>query len=278
MQSKHETFNWTADGVSYFGQLWSPDQPKAVVALLHGMGEHSGRYERTAQHLNEGGYAVISYDQIGHGKSSGKRGHAPDMDTLYRAVVHLLEEAETRFPNLPVFLYGHSMGGNVAANTLLRLKPDVRGAVLSSPWLELPTPPPSWQVLLGRIMMRLYPSFSDKTRLDPKAISRDPDEVKMYIDDEMVHDMITPSMFFPMADAGQWALVQSQALKIPVYIMHGTDDSLTSHEASKKFAQSAGPHVKLRLWEGGYHELHHDLERDRVLKEVIQWMDEQLEG
>lgn len=278
MQSEHKTFNWAADGVSYFGQLWTPEQPRAVIAIIHGMGEHSGRYERTAKRFNQAGLAVISYDQIGHGKTSGKRGHSPDMDTLYRAVMHLLNEAEERFPQLPVFLYGHSMGGNVAANTLLRLKPDIRGAVLSSPWLQLPSPPPSWQVLLGRIMMRLYPSFSDKTRLDPKKISREEAEVKLYIDDDMVHDMITPSMFFPMADAGEWAITQANALKIPVYIMHGTGDQLTSHKASEQFAENAGQQAQLRLWEGGFHELHHDKEKEAVLNEVISWIEEQLKG
>lgn len=278
MAVQHETFNWKEDGIQYFGQLWSPDNPKAVIALVHGMGEHSGRYDRTAKRFNDAGYAVISFDLIGHGQTEGKRGHSPNLDVMYHSVMRLIEEAENRFSDLPIFLYGHSMGGNIAANTLLRLKPGVKGAVLSSPWLQLPAPPPAWQVLLGRIMMNIYPSFSDKTGLDSKAISRIPEEVDLYENDPLVHDRITPSLFFPMADAGQWILAQAKALEVPVYLMHGTGDTLTSHKASEQFAREGGKGITLRLWDKGYHELHHDKDREQVLNEVVDWLDSQLEG
>ncbi len=278
MQIKHETFNWKDGKTKYFGQLWSPESPKAVVAIVHGMGEHSGRYERTANRLNQGGYAVISYDQIGHGKTDGKRGHSPDMDTLYRAAVKVLEEAESRFPGLPVFIYGHSMGGNVTANTLLKFKPNVKAAVLSSPWIRLAFPPPKFQVLLGRLMMKIYPAYSDSSKLDTSAISRIPEEVKLYEEDPLVHDLITPAMFFPTVDAGLWALAEAKALQLPVYIFHGTGDQLTDHTASDELKNQIGENATIRKWEGGYHELHHDTDKEQVLNEVVQWLDEQLEN
>ena len=130
----HFTFNWQQEGETIFAQGWAPAQPKAVVCIVHGFNEHSTRYAHVADTLNNAGYAVLSYDGLGHGQTTGKRGHAPSYDATLDSVGRIVEEAKTRYPGLKVFVYGHSMGGNIATNFVLRRQLAIAGLVATGPF------------------------------------------------------------------------------------------------------------------------------------------------
>ncbi|MCG3167878.1 MAG: Monoacylglycerol lipase [Bacteroidia bacterium] len=274
---KHQELKWAAsDGVDIYGQCWLTDnKPKAVVCLVHGMGEHSGRYAHVANYFVDAGYAVISYDHRGHGKSGGKRGHTPSYDLLLDGVSDLLKQAEKIAPGSKKFIYGHSMGGNVVLNYALRRKPEIAGVIASSPWLKLAFDPPKFEVALGRFVNNIFPGFTQSTKLDATTISRDKKEVEKYVNDPLVHDKISARFFVETYSAAAYALEHASEFKLPLLIFHGTEDRLTSPEGSQQFADKVKGNCTFRLWDGYYHETHNEPEKEEVLKYITTWLDSQ---
>lgn len=274
----HFEWNWTQDGLKIYAQGWNPAQTKGVVCIIHGFNEHSSRYERAAQTLCEAGYAVLTYDQFGHGKTEGKRGHSPGgYEAMLDSIKIILDEAETRFPGVRKYLWGHSMGGGEVLNYLLRRKPNITGAIATGPLLKLGFEPPAIKVLLARMMVNIYPGFTEKAELNSDAISRDKEEVRKYNADPYNHGKITAGMFFGFYNAGKWAIEHAGELKTPLLLMHGTADQLTSPDGTKEFAAKAPQNlVTLKLWDGFYHELHNEPEayRNEVMAYIIKWLDD----
>lgn len=272
---QHSEYTWgSKTGQKVFGQSWLVENPKAVVGIIHGMGEHSGRYNYMVDALNAAGISVVSCDQMGHGKTEGKRGHVANYDMLLGCVGELSSKMMELVPAKPTFLLGHSMGGNVLINYLLRRNPKINGAIVSAPWLKLAFDPPALQVKLGRFVSGILPGLVQSTKLDVKTISRDPKEVKRYMDDPLVHDKISTAFFVGVHDAGEWALQHAADLKVPMLLYHGTADKLTSFEASKAFANKAGSKVTFQSLDGYYHESHNEAPEDRqkVLTMIIDWI------
>ncbi len=276
----HREWTWTCeDGTNMYGCVWHPEQRssiKAVIGLVHGMGEHMGRYVHVAQMLNDAGYAVIGFDQRGHGRTEGKRGHTPTYDALMEGIDRLLAEAATGYPDVPVFLLAHSMGGNVALNYLLRKQPDIAGAIVTGPWLKLAFKPPSLQVVLGRIIERIYPSYTNNRPLKAANLTTDPEMIQRYLNDPLGHGQITAKFFFSMLRAGRWAIEHANELRVPTLIMHATDDRVTSSAASKQFADKAGPNCQWIGWDGFQHELMNELRREEVFETIRRWLDGRL--
>jgi acylglycerol lipase len=268
-------FSWkTIDGLKIYGKYWAPDNGiKGVVCLVHGMGEHINRYEHVAEMLTDHGYALIGYDHRGHGQSEGQRGHTPSYDYLLNSVDDLLSKAQEYFPEIPQILYGHSMGGGLVLNYALQWQPQIAGVIASSPWLKLAFEPPKALVTLAKVVNRVLPSFSQSTKLDAKAISRDQAVVKAYEDDPLVHDKISSGFYLSTYQAGLWALDHADELHLPLLLFHGTEDQLTSYEASKEFAKKAGDLVTFRLFNGAYHEIHNDLCKQELFDLMINWLD-----
>ncbi len=267
----------TTDGLDICARLWEPDTPpKAIVCLVHGHGEHSGRYEHVAEALAHAGYAMLALDQRGHGRSGGPRGHTPSYEALMQDIGLLLEQARARFPRLPCFLYGHSMGGNEVINFALRRKPDLAGVIASGPWLRLAFTPPAWKVTLGRLLNNIHPRFTQRTGLEVAAISRDPRVVQAYIHDPLVHDRISSRLYFDTVDAGDWALAHAADFPLPLLLMHGGADRLSDPQASREFARRGGSHITFHLWEEDFHEVHNELDQKEVLDLVTIWMDARL--
>lgn len=267
----------TRDGLDIHAFAWEPmGKPRAVVCLVHGQGEHAARYEHVARALTVAGYAILAPDLRGHGKSGGPRGHVPGYESYMEDIDLLLEQAAARYPRLPQFLYGHSLGGALVINYALRRKPSLAGVIASSPMLRLAFKPPAYKILLGRLFHPVMPGFSEPTGLEHAALSRNPAIVEAYGRDPLVHDRISAAAYFGFMDAGEWAIQHAAEFPLPLLLMHGTADRLASMEASQEFARHSGRHVTLHLWEGGYHELHNDLEQEDVLQIMIIWMDARL--
>ena len=275
---KHTEFKLkTFDGLSLFGQSWQPeDQPRAVVCLVHGMGEHSGRYVHVADRLTKAGYALFTFDIRGHGKSSGPRGHTPSYEALMKDIPSLLEVADKQFPQLPFFLYGHSLGGNLVLNYILRHQPQLKGVIVTDPWLRLAFEPPAFKVTLGKVMNKIWPSFSQSSGLDTKALSHDPHVVRAYENDPLVHDHISARMFIGIYQSGQWALEHASEFPLPLLLMQGGDDKIISVEAGREFTDKIKENCTLKIWDGLYHEIHNEPEKEEVFKYLIDWLDKKV--
>lgn len=275
-------WGWKArDSKRVFAREWSPDegrQVNAVVALAHGMGEHSGRYRHVAQALTDEGIAVFAFDQLGHGRTEGKRGHASSYDRLLEGFDRLLAEAQRRYPDIPVFLYGHSMGGNLTLNYVLRRNAKIVGAIVTSPWLKLAFEPQAIQVVAARFMERVYPKYANNHPLEPTHLTADPEMLTRLRNDELGHSQITAKFFLGVHRAARYALKHADRLRVPLLLMQGDDDKVTSVEATRQFAAKAGQLCTLCIWPGLRHELHNEIEREEVLKVIIQWLQAQLKA
>jgi alpha-beta hydrolase superfamily lysophospholipase len=275
---KIKEFNWKAiDDLEIHGKYWSPESNvKTVICLVHGMGEHINRYNEFATAIVKEGYAVIGFDQRGHGKSKGQRGHSPSYEHLLYSVDDLLNKAEEFFPEIPKVLMGHSMGGNVVINYALTREPKITGVIASSPLLRLAFEPPAWKTVLGNLVKNIFPSLPQFSGLDSTAISRIPEEVAKYNNDKLVHDSITPGMYFGFMEKAEYAMAHADEFPLPLLIYHGTADKLTSAIASKEFAEKAGAKAQLQLFEGGYHETHHDHDKDKAIALICQWLQQHI--
>lgn len=261
---------------SIYGQYTQPNAIKGVVVLVHGMGEHSGRYlEHVVPALLEIGFAVVLYDNFGHGKSDGKRGHCPSYGALMDVLSKVIDKAKKLFPNKPLFLYGHSMGGNLVLNYVLRRESPIKGIIATSPYLRLAFEPPKWKMTMGKIMLNVWPSITLPSGLDANGISRIPEEVEKYKNDPLVHDKVSPMFSFPIMDAGEWAIEVAHQLKVNTLLLHGTADPIIDCRATKTFHENASK-TELKLFEGGFHELHYDICKDEVLKTIQNWLQQQL--
>ena len=275
---EHLEFHWKADdGVEFYGQGWLPaGAPKAVVCHVHGLGEHSGRYAHVAEALNRAGYAFLTFDLRGHGKSGGPRGHAPSLEAMMRDVDHLLAEAAQRFPGRPRFLYGHSLGGILVLDYALLRKPALAGVIATSPGLHTAIEQQQAKVALSKVLGRLLPGMTMASGLNPKDISCDAQVVEAYVNDSMVHDRLTVGLGSELLKGIRLALDRASEFPLPLLLMHGTQDRIAFLSSSTEVAAAYRGDCTLKLWEGLYHETHNEPQKQAVLQFMIEWLDKHL--
>lgn len=263
----------STDNLRLFGHSWQPDTeaPKASIGLVHGMGEHIMRYDHWAEKFVNQGYAVTGMDHRGHGRSEGKRGHIPSYESLLQDVDMLIKKSLEFYPDKPVILYGHSLGGNIVLNHALTRK-NIPRYIVTSPWLKLAFEPPKIKLALAQLMKKIMPGLLQPSGLITRHISHDPEVVKAYENDPLVHERISVRMFISAYTRGEWALANAGKLDRYVLLMHGGDDKLTSADASRRFAEKAGKKVELKIWEEMYHELHNEKIKDDVFAYIIDWL------
>ena len=259
-----------------FVRNWPISKPKAVFATVHGFGEHSGRYEHVADFMNLNGFAVTAYDLPGHGQTTGKRGHTDSYETLLDSVQALLDFTKNAYPNLPIVLFGHSMGGNILVNFLIRRQPALQAAVVQAPWLRLPQPPPAFELLMAKMMRNIYPSLSIDSKLNPNFVSSDPNVVADYIKDPLNHGKITPAWFFGAFEAQQAAIENAHKITIPTLVMHGKADQLAAISGTEDFVKNGKKNLTYKDWEGLAHELHNEPQKQAVLHFMLDWVNERL--
>ena len=266
----------TKDGLSLLGRAWiSPSsQPKGIVHLVHGLGEHSGRYDHIGKALAEAGYHMASFDLRGHGLSEGRRGHTPGLSYLMEDIQLFIVESSKHLGNsLPKFFYGHSLGGNLVISFGLQNHSDFIGAIVTSPVIRTTTPPPKVKVALAKFMANVTPGLTFKNGLETDALSRNKAIVKAYRDDIYVHDFITARLGLDLLESGKMALENANKWEKPLLLMHGAADRITSPIASKEFAEKAGDPVEFILWKESFHELHNDFVAEQVINKIIHWLD-----
>lgn len=273
---QHQTFSWqTNNGLKIFAQSWLPSRLRAVISLVHGLGEHSGRYAKLVDAFNGADLGVMTFDHRGHGQSEGKRGHIPGYEAFMVDIARCLDEVRQRLPDSPQILYGHSMGGNLVLNYVLRRQPHLAGVIVTAPWLRLTSPLPTIQLRGVHLMDRLWPSLCVHNRLDPETLSRDALIVEAYKKDPLVHFRISMRLLSSIDRSGMWALTHAPKFSLPLLLIHGSADRLTSAEASREFAQQA-PDCTFELWPNLYHEPHNEPEQQQVFEFVIGWIEDLL--
>jgi acylglycerol lipase len=271
---QHFEFGWqTEDGLRLYAQGWQPEtEPRGVVCLVHGLGEHSGRYTHLAGFLNQAGYALLAFDLRGHGRSEGQRGHTPSYEVLLDDIAHFLAEAAERYPDHSRFLYGHSLGGGLVIEYALRRRPRLAGVIATGPLLRTAFQPPAWKLTLAKIMCSLWPTLALSNELDRQALSRDPEVVRAYNEDPLVHDRLSARLGMDMLQSGLWALEHAAEFPLPLLLMHGGADRITSPQASREFAAQAGEVCTLKIWDGFYHEIHNEPEQQQVFEYLLEWL------
>ena len=263
--NEENIFILSQDGLKLHLHHWGVTEPSKVVCIVHGLGEHGGRYSEVAKFFNHINCAVLAMDIRGHGLSEGKRGHTRSYELLLFDIEELLKAARAEYPDIPMILFGHSMGGNLVANFVKTMTTSELAAfVLSSPFFDVAFEPPRWKVNLAKFVGKLLPGLVQSNEIDVEAISRDLEEIKKYKEDALVHDRISVRLFLELTKHGKAVLENKTPLKIPGLHYHGDADRLVSYPASEVFAERNKKHLKWIPLKGTYHEPHNDLDRGQV--------------
>ncbi|HTX92117.1 MAG TPA: lysophospholipase [Anaerolineales bacterium] len=271
-----ENLEWTwksFDGLDMFSQGWAPKgTPKAVIVLVHGLGEHSGRYAHVGARLADAGYVLVGFDLRGHGRSGGPRGHTPSFEAYMKDIDGMFSQASARYPGIRQFIYGHSLGGLLVVNYVLRRKPALAGAVVTSPGLRTALEDQKAKVMLAKILGSILPAAVLPSGLDANMISHDQGVVDRYKQDPLVHDKVSFGMAKGSIDAIRWAFEHASEFNVPLLLMHGTEDQIAFARGSQEFASQVKGDCTLKLWEGMYHETHNEPEKEKVLAFLLDWL------
>ncbi|MEA3186706.1 MAG: hypothetical protein QOD99_536 [Chthoniobacter sp.] len=266
--------NWikAQDGTRLFVRTFFADAPvRGRVMLVHGLGEHSSRYLHVAETLIAHGFDVCACDLRGHGRSGGARGDVESYGALLDDLSRVFSQFETA--DAPIFIYGHSLGGQLALHFLLQRSPRVAGVISASPWLDLAFAPPRWKLWLARAAVRIRPRFTQETDVVPERLSRDQDFLRSLADADLVHHRISARMYAHLSGAASHLRTFVTEFPVPLMLLHGDSDPITSAVASRAFFEKLTcPDKTLRIYPGGLHETHNDLDRATVLRDVIEWM------
>lgn len=262
-----------ADGLSVFVRDWPHPQARDAVLMVHGLGEHSGRYRQLAQWFHARGYAVRCYDQRGHGETAGQRGAVRQSDDLLDDLAIVYNDYAAQQPRKPLLL-GHSMGGLVATRAVLdgRVNPDA--LLLSSPALR--SHESIWLIRLASVLARVLPNLPLRSGLRSDKLSHDVEVVAAYRDDPLRHNCITPRLADFIFRAGASSIADAAKLSTPTLLLVAGSDALVDPSGSRDFAAGAAAtqHITTRFFDTLYHELFNEAEpaRTQVLKQLGDWL------
>lgn len=260
-------------GLKFFIRQWLPaTAPKGVVFLLHGLSDHGNRFAHVAASFNEEGYVFFAPDLRGNGNSKGVRGHMKSIEQAMEDIDELILYAKESFPNMPLYIFSQSMGGNLALNYILRNPDMVDGAIVSSPWLRLTRKLPFIKLIIGRMLSKLIPWFQQRNELKSYDLCHDETICNAYDNDPLIHWKISLSAFFSIKDAGEWAIKNAHNLQTHVLLLHSQTDAITSYSASEEFFKRAGSKAEFRSYTGLFHELHNETARPEILKGAVNWI------
>ncbi len=261
-------------GLRLYYRAWELPRARAAIAIVHGLGDHSGRYDAVAHRLGAYGFSTFAMDLRGHGLSDGRRGHVKrfgaylqDVDR-FRRELHGLVDVGT-----PLFLFGHSMGGLITLRYLEEFDAPFRGGIIVSPWLATVLPVPRWKVTLSGALNRLLPALPFNSGLDAAHLSRDPAVVLAYRDDPLVHSRITPRLFSEASSAMGLALQRTDRIRVPLLFLLAGDDRIVSTQKSHAFARSlAAKSVSIHVYPDFFHEVLNEPARPEAVHDLRDWV------
>ncbi len=261
-------------GTSIWYQRWRPEGPKAAIALAHGLGEHSGRYGNVVGFLGPRGYALYGLDLRGHGHSGGQRGHVERFDDYTADYGRLVGLVRAEEPGLPVYLYGHSLGGLIALRYAIDHPEGLAGVIGSGPALRRRFDVPLPKLLLAGLLSALWPTFTLRSGLPAEQLSHDPQVVAAYRADPLVHDLVTPRLYTEVTSAYAQMLVDAPRLKVPCLLLQAAEDALVDPESTRQFHERLAVQDKtLHVYEGFRHEGHNEPGRGCWLGDLAAWLD-----
>ncbi|MFP4040492.1 MAG: lysophospholipase [Desulfosudaceae bacterium] len=264
------------DGIEIFHQRWTVDNPAGAILLIHGLGEHSGRYQNLLKAMDEERVSFFALDHQGHGRSGGKRGHVDDFSDYVADLKQFRDEIiAAEAPGQSLICLGHSMGGLIATHLALSHQQDLAGLILSAPAFIPGGKVPAGQVAAAKIVSRLLPRLTRSNQLKPGDLSRDPATVQNYLADPLVHDRISTRWFVSFLATAELCLARARELTLPLLVIHGTADNIVDPVGSQKIYDQAGSTDKtLKMFDGLYHETMNELpeERQAVLEVISGWI------
>lgn len=263
-----------ARGANIYYQAWIPDgEVKAVLFLVHGLGEHSGRYHNHVNHFVPQGYAIYGLDHLGHGKSEGEREVIENFSDYTDTLAIYYQMVKGWQPRKPIFILGHSMGGLISCTYLLDHQADFKGAILSAPAIKVSENISSFTIALGKLLSQVAPK-AGILALDPSGISRDPEVVRTYNNDPLVFHGKTPArLAAEMLKAMMRVTAEIGKISLPFIVVQGSADKLVDPSGAQMLYERAGSSDKtLKMYEGLYHEVHNEPERGVMFKDVEDWL------
>jgi len=271
------------DGVSVNALVFNSadGDAKGVVIISHGFGEYSGLYVEVAQRLAQAGYACILFDQRGHGKPPDDRkkwfGVIPGYQSFLDDIAAAVNSAGQLAPGAPVALYGHSMGGNIVINALLRGVAGCSCAVLEAPWLGLYKEFNPLVTGLAKAAGKISAKLTVVNNLKPSALTSDPERAELYVNDPLYHGHISFRMFAGIKDGCKYALDNASKLPVPAFLAYASNDKVLDNQMTLRFAAEAGDMVTLREYDSR-HAIHNDVKRDEFLNDAIDFLDKHCAG
>jgi len=264
-------------GSKIFYQAWlPPGDPKAVLLVVHGLGEHSGRYGNVVNYFVPRGYAVYALDHYGHGQSDGQREYVERFSDYTEPLKAFFDKVAGWQAGRRIFLMGHSLGGLISADYLLQHQAGLSGAVLSGPAVKAPKLSPAL-LAVGRLLSRVAPKMG-VLALDANGVSRDPEVVRAYVNDPLVFTgKTTARLGAETIDAMARVQAGAATLTLPLLILQGGSDKLVDPAAAHELYQAAGSKDKtVKVYPGLYHEIYNEPEREQVLHDVETWLEAHL--
>jgi len=261
-------------GLNIYYQGWLPDKNvKAILLLVHGLGEYCGRYTKLINRFVPMGFAVYGLDHLGHGKSEGGREVVQSFDDYTQPLKMYFNMVKDWEPGKPIFLYGHSMGGLIAGYYLLDHQADFKGAILSAPAIKVSDSISQATITMGKILSAIAPK-AGVLALDPSGVSRDPEVVKAYIEDPQVFHGKTPArLASEMLKAMKRVTSEVENISLPFFVLQGSADKLVDPAGAKMLYEKAGSKDKTyKVYEGLYHEVHNEPERETMFKDMEVWL------
>lgn len=260
----------SADGTTLAGRHWPVKAPKAVMALVHGFGEHCGRYDHMASFLNTHAIAVVALDFHGHGKTDGPRGVVKSYDDFRNDLAALLKSAQGFYPDTPQILYGHSMGGGIVLDHGLRDQSSLP-IIASAPFIKLAEPVPKVVRAAAKIIGKFAPKGTIKQPIDGTKISNLGEEQMAYLNDPLNHGTLGLRLAEAMISSGETIAETASNWNRPLLLLHSKADQLTAYEGSAAFAEAA-QQVDFHSYETSQHEMHNDAPRDAVYALMVDFI------
>ncbi len=272
---QHSEFHFEGtNGVYLYAQCWLPDvSPRAVIVIVHGVGDHSGRYMNIVNHMVSNQIAVYGYDHRGHGNSPGQRGHINSWTEYRSDLLNYINMISSLQSGRLIFLVGHSMGALIALDYVLWENEHIAGAIISGAPIEPVGVAKPFKVALARFLSRIYPGFPIDLGLDHDALSRIPEVVKSYQKDPLVHGKVSARWGTELLSALESVKMWGESINTPILMIHGGADRMNSAEGAKKFFDRIQAQDKeFILYTDCYHELHNDLDNEIMLKDLLNWV------
>ena len=262
-----------AGGRRLFGRQWEPRDPERSLVLVHGYAEHSGRYEHVGAWFAARGSTVHAYDHPGHGLSDGPRCHIRRFGDFLDDLDAVVERVRQGAPDRPLHVVGHSMGGLISCAWARERSPEVASLVVSAPALDTPNRPSPVLLTALNALRWVAPRASIASDLDPQGLSRDPEVVKAYLADPLVHLRMTLSLAAELFAAMRRTAPGGAAVSLPLLMLHGADDPICSPAASEVFARAV-PGSRYRSYPALRHEIFNEPERETVFEDVQRFLQE----